>query len=55
MTRDEVIKEYFEQGVSPTLDANEWLKRPTELSDLAVQAKFFKVYIIIENSVLGPL
>ena len=50
ITRDELIKEFLEKGISPTLDASDWKQRPTELSDLAVHAKLYKVHIIVENS-----
>lgn len=55
MTRNQVIEHYFEKGISPTLDANEWKDRGFELSDLAAHTKYFKVQLIIENSdVLSP-
>lgn len=50
MTRNKVIEQYFEKGVSPTLDASEWKDRAFELSDLAAHTKYFKVHLIIENS-----
>lgn len=54
MTRNQVIEQYFEKGISPTLDANQWKDRAFELSDLAGHTKYFKVQLIIENSdVLG--
>ena len=50
-TKDEIIKEFFEKGISPTLDARNWKGREIELSDLALHAKFYKVYMTIEHSI----
>lgn len=50
MTRNQVIEQYFEKGVSPTLDASEWKDRTFDLSDLAAHTKYFRVHLIIENS-----
>ena len=49
-TSDNIIKEFFEKGISPTLDANDWKERPRELSDLAALAKSLKVQMTVENS-----
>lgn len=40
-TNDEIIKEFFEKGISPTLDANDWKERPLELLELALNAKAY--------------
>lgn len=50
MTRNQVIEQYFEKGISPKLDAKEWKDRIFELSDLAAHTKYFKLQLIIENS-----
>ena len=50
-TKDNINKEFFEKGISPTLDANKWKGRHEELSELASNAKVFKVHMFIENSV----
>ena len=51
-TNDEIIKEFFEKGISPTLDANDWKEQPLELLELVLNAKAYKVHLIIENSVV---
>jgi hypothetical protein len=51
ITKDEIIKEFFEKGISPTLDAKNWKGRDLELSDLALHAKFYKIHLIIEHSI----
>ncbi len=50
MTRNQVIEQYFEKGISPTLDANVWKDRLFELSDLTAHTKYFKVNMVIVNS-----